>query len=369
MKVVFRTDASVTIGTGHVMRCLTLAEQLRTQGADVTFVCRELDGHQCDLIEQDGYHVCRLPFSERDTAGVGDGLYDRWLAVSMDHEASQVEKALKAIEGDIDWLIADHYALDAEWDRRMLPHVGRLMVIDDLADRNRRCDVLLDQNMYADDERRKSDLVPPDCVVLSGPRYALLRPEFGVARREMPVRDGKIRRLLVFFGGSDPSNETMKAIDAFGRLENRTVECDVIVGGANPYIDEIRRACDKDDKLHFHCQVSNMAELMVSADLALGAPGTTTWERCCVGLPSLLMAIAENQEPIGDGANKAGFARYLGVGGAVTVENLAYEIGKLNERPDVLMEMSRRGMELVDGMGGSRVGDCLCSSELKGIIH
>jgi len=185
----------------------------------------------------------------------------------------------------------------------------------------------------------------------------------------MTVRNGQVKRLLVFFGGSDPSNETMKAIAALERLKSRTVECDVIAGRSNPHADEIRRACDGNTRLHFLRDVHNMAGVMARADLAIGAPGTTTWERSCLGLPSLLIAIAENQEPIGRGAHQAGIAKYLGVCEQFLPESLAQEIDSLIDQPEAVLEMSVRGMELVDGLGVGRVGDCLCSSVVKGTVR
>ena len=368
MKMIIRTDASVAIGTGHVMRCLTLAEQLHRQGHEVMFICRELQGNLCDFISERGYRVHRLPYTRNDSDGIGEGLYAKWLAVTMNLEMQQVERILSTENERADWLIVDHYALDHTWHRAMRPYVGSIMVLDELANRRLDCNVLLDQNLYVENGARYDRLVPSECRVLTGPKHALLRSEFAIARRGITVREGQVKRLLVFFGGSDPSNETMKAIAAFSCLKNKNVECDVVVGACNPHVDEVRLACDSDDRLSFHCNVSNMAELMVGADLAIGAPGTTTWERCCLGLPSLLVAIAENQEPIGHGAHRVGIAKYLGVCERLSPGDLTREMDSLIEQPEMVARMSVRGMELVDGLGVGRVGDCLSLSVVKGTV-
>jgi len=128
--MIIRTDASVVMGTGHVMRCLTLADELRHQGHTVTFICRELEGNLCDLVSHQGYEVLRLPYTNSASDGIGEGLYEKWLAVRMNLEMQQVEKILSAHDGMVDWLVVDHYALDRRWHQQMRPFVGGIMVLD-----------------------------------------------------------------------------------------------------------------------------------------------------------------------------------------------------------------------------------------------
>jgi len=193
MRLVFRTDASLTIGSGHVMRCLTLAEALRTRGAQCFFVCREHPGNLLELIRKRGFEACALHLNtscaaaatvdaERPTA------HAAWLGAHWRTDAAQT---LAACGGsDVDWLIVDHYALDARWEAELRPACRKLMVIDDLADRNHDCDLLLDQNLVAESDARYQQRVPPGCTLLLGPRYALLQPLYRELRPQARLRPG-----------------------------------------------------------------------------------------------------------------------------------------------------------------------------------
>jgi UDP-2,4-diacetamido-2,4,6-trideoxy-beta-L-altropyranose hydrolase len=181
-KILIRTDASVQIGTGHVMRCLTLADELRGRGAEVIFVCREFDGNLCGYIEEKGYIVHRLPVSDATEQGdqnIEIGLkHTAWLGADCQTDVEQVEEIIKDLESPPDWLVVDHYALDERWEECLRSYCKKIMVIDDLADRPHNCDLLLDQNFYENLESRYDGLVPPQCKKFLGPKYALLRPEF-----------------------------------------------------------------------------------------------------------------------------------------------------------------------------------------------
>lgn len=345
MKIVMRADASVSIGTGHVMRCLTLAEALRERGAEVLFVCREEPGHCCDIILGRGFQVARLaatgPFSDERDA----------------------EQTVLAMDGRADWLIVDHYGIGAEWERRLRPQAGRIMAIDDLANRRHDCDLLLDQNLFDDMSARYRGLAPADCRLFLGPRYALLRDEFIAARRTLRERDGAVRRILLFFGGSDPTNETEKALLALGRLRSAEVALDVVVGSSNPLGDRIHDLCAALPGVTFHRQVANMAQLMARADLALGAGGATTWERCFLGLPSLVVVVAENQAEPARAAESAGVAWLLGESAAVSAASIESAVGRALREPGRLAEMSRGCLALMGERAAPVSGDimnCLC---------
>ena len=365
MNIVIRTDASVMIGTGHVMRCLTLAGLLRQQGNQVTFVCRELDGHLCDYIDKCGYTVHRLPYASHLNLPADSSLYARWLAVPLDQEIDEMESICKDA-CDIDWLIVDHYALDFNWEIRLRKYVNQIMAIDDLANRRHDCDVLLDQNLYEDVDTRYAQLVKPGTGLLLGPEFALLREEFQTESKTKFDREEGISRLLVFYGGTDPTNETAKGLTAITQLGKRISDCDVVVGESNPRQAEIKNLCDQSKNLRFHKSVDNMARLMSRADLALGAPGSSTWERCCMGLPSLTTAIADNQIRIGQSTNLFRFGKYLGHSCEVTADILTNKLADLIDRPEEVIEMSRRGMELVDGLGSQRVCKAMTVRTLAG---
>lgn len=319
-RVVIRADASRAIGSGHVMRCLTFAERLRKRGDDVTFVSRELPGNLIAFVEGKGFRVLYLPHHAEDASLTG---YAAWLTVP---ETVDAEETLAAVSRHIDLLVVDSYALDIAWERRLRAVAARIFVIDDLANRVHDCDALLDQNFYRDAAHRYDGLVPATCDVRIGPRYALLREEFFAARRSLRTRDGHLRRVFVFYGGSDLTRETEKAVRALLAVPELRLAADVVVGSSNAHLAEIKALCAGHESLHLHVQAQNMAALMAAADLALGAGGTTTWERCFLGLPALVTVIAENQRSIAKDTAAAGLVRYLGTWEEVTEVRLVQEL-------------------------------------------
>jgi UDP-2,4-diacetamido-2,4,6-trideoxy-beta-L-altropyranose hydrolase len=259
----------------------------------------------------------------------------------------------------VDWLVLDHYRLDARWEKALRPMARKIMVIDDLADRPHACDLLLDQNLYRAPGQRYSGKVPAECRQLLGPEFALLRPEFRRARETRESRAAQIprarpsRRLFVFFGGSDPGDETSKALAALAHLGPEGADADVVVGSSNPHRHKVEAACAALGGVRFHCQVGNMAELMAEADVALGAGGTTTWERCCLGLPALVAVLADNQAELADTADESGVAVNLGRGENLRPEDYVRALRALT--PERAQAMETRCRALVDGLGCARV--------------
>lgn len=322
--VAIRVDSSEQIGSGHLMRCLTLAEQLRKQSAEVHFICRDLVGSMHALVYDHDFRLHLLPRHEANPALTG---YAAWLTVPQTVDAEETEAILHQLR-PVERLVVDSYALDAAWEQKMRPLVREIFVIDDLANRPHDCDVLLDQNFYREMRHRYDGLVPPDCKLMLGPPHALLREEFYAARAHLRERDGRLRRILVFYGGSDATCETEKAIHALLQLYLPSVDVDVVVGGSNPHCMIIEEICAAHDLFHYHCQVSNMAELMANADLGLGAGGTTSWERCFLGLPTIVTAIAENQFEVCRDCAEAGLIHYLGKWDEVTAADLMRAVSK-----------------------------------------
>ena len=210
MKIAFRTDASIQIGSGHVMRCLTLADALRERGAQCNFICREHAGNMNDLIRARGYAVEVLPLNNSNASAHESPAHEGWLGAEWQDDAEQTRRALADIT--VDWLIVDHYALDICWEHQMRGICRRLMVIDDLADRTHDCDLLLDQN-YSDNAGRYGTLVPDSTRIRIVPRYALLQPEYQRSQVERSEAQA-ISRVLVFFGGSDPDDMTRMTLEA-----------------------------------------------------------------------------------------------------------------------------------------------------------
>ncbi|MCE9639654.1 MAG: UDP-2,4-diacetamido-2,4,6-trideoxy-beta-L-altropyranose hydrolase, partial [Betaproteobacteria bacterium] len=355
--VAIRVDASTAIGSGHVMRCLSLAAELTTAGAEVRFICREHAGNLCDTIaDQGGYEVHRLPAAQHthDDDSGKKLAHAAWLGTDWADDAAQTATAIAAHEKKPDWLVVDHYALDARWESVLRSSAHNVMVIDDLADRPHACDLLLDQNLHRELGARYDGLIPSSCQLLLGPRYALLRPEFRAARTQLRNRDGTVQRILVFFGGVDAGNETAKALRAIA-ASGANVVVDVILGPSSPHVESTRALCATLPRARLHHAPRNIAQLMSSADLAIGATGATTWERCCLGLPAIVISLAQNQESIAHALADGSLAVYLGASAAVTPDMIAAALLELMRDPSRVAAMSRACAEITDGNGAARV--------------
>ena len=326
MKFVFRTDASLQIGAGHVMRCLTLAEALTKQGAVVEFICRAHEGNLLERIEQQGFNTHELPkitkpvdFNQVAQAkGVpqpqnmipseDEGTLEKekfygaqWLGSTQLQDAEQCKPILEAIKPD--WLIVDHYAIDQTWQILLKDSYKKLMVIDDLANRKHQCEILLDQT-YGRKPEDYTTLVPKDCKMLLGSQYALLRPEFSEWREYSLKRraNPEIKKLLITMGGVDPDNLTGQVLQALKACNlSKDIHIIVVMGATAPHIETIKiQAEGMPYKTEVKANVSNMAAIMADADVAIGAAGATTWERCCLGLPSIQIVLANNQIKIAE---------------------------------------------------------------------
>ena len=324
MKVVIRVDASSQIGSGHVMRCLSLAAKLQKEhDAQVCFIMRQLVGNLFSLVQDKGYSVLPLPAEHTEQKLIG---YEKWLTVPVEQDAKETIAELRT-NGTVDLLVVDSYAIDVTWENAVRPYVKKIMVIDDLANREHDCDLLLDQNLYEDMYTRYDRLVPSRCQLYLGPKYALLRDEFYEARKALRHRNGTIQNILVFYGGVDATKETLKALHALEKICNADfVTINVIVGSNNPCKGEIEKCCLMHTNWHYYCQISNMAEFMNQADLMLGAGGTTTWERCFLQLPAFVTAVAENQIEGCKYLEKCGIIKYLGFFNEVTENRIVSEV-------------------------------------------
>jgi len=345
MKVFFRTDASIRLGSGHLMRCMTLARELRTKGCQITFVCRGLPSSLHLLLEQEEYPLWTLSV-ESESASQG------W-----QEDAAGTAQCIKEGGARADWVVVDHYELDARWEMSLRDHADKIMVIDDLADRKHECDLLLDQNLHDGSPYRER--VPTGTEVLMGPHYALLRDEFRQARQHVAPKMGTVRRMVICFGSTDPTDETTKALAAVRQLNLRDIDIDVIVGASNPRVREIAELCVALPYIHFHLQVSDMANFLARTDLALGGAGVSTWERLALGVPTLVVAVADNQVENMRQLQKLSLAIKLGISREVSVSDMARGIHGMLSSPDELKAMSQRAFNFVDGKGTSRVADRL----------
>jgi len=276
-----------------------------------------------------------------------------WLESDWQVDAQQTVEALEEVV--VDWLVVDHYALDRRWEARLRLNANKIMVIDDLADRAHDCDLLLDQNLVLGSRLRYAALVPSACECMLGPRYALLQPEYAELRPRAGRRDVAVRRILVFFGGSDQHNLTGLVISAFLALQRDSIAMDVVINSQSPHAVAIQELAHRYSYITIHHTLPSLAPLMLKADLAIGAGGVAAWERCCLGLPSLVVATGENQLPSCEALDHAGLIHYLGVKDDLTFDRLCVSMQALLDCADKRRRTFESGPELVDGRGADRV--------------
>lgn len=358
MKFVFRTDASVEIGTGHVMRCLTLADALRERGAQTLFICRPHRGHMLEQIRARG-HELRVMSPAADAcaaASAGDTPHSAWLGVQWDVDARET---LQLIGGErVDWLVVDHYALDRRWERELRQACRRIMIMDDLADRSHDCDLLLDPTLG----RKHADyttLVSRNTKMFSGPQYALVRPEFAMRRAESLARrvEPELRHLLVTMGGIDKGNATGLVLDALDVSSLPPhLRVTVVMGTAAPWLSVIQeRASKMRLATDVRVRVDNMAGLMANSDLAIGAAGGTSWERCCMGLPTIQLVLAANQKVIADRLASVGAVTYAN---EITLRKILETLSNA-DWANQLADQSRIASKITDGLGAERMAENL----------
>lgn len=346
MNIAFRVDASQQIGTGHFMRCFTLADALCQRGAKILFVSRYLPEYLQDMLRGKGYEFRML--QSLANGNIDDLAHSHWLETT---QRSDAEESFQLLSDRIwEWLVVDHYALDFRWESILRKTVKNILVIDDIADRQHDCDILLDQNFYADMASRYSGKVPDHCRLLLGPKYALLRDEFRQLHQQVTPRTGRVKRIFVFLGGVDLDNYTGRTIDALVDLDMNGLHVDVVIGAQHPYREQIEAAC-AEHRFYCHVQTNRMGELMAAADLAIGAGGSATWERCCLGLPTLTVSLADNQTEIAKGLDLSGACLYVGSQQTASVKVLKKAVFELLKDNNRLQAISTQAYSYVDGLG------------------
>lgn len=329
MQVLFRTDASVTLGSGHVMRCLTLAKALTQQGANCYFICRKINGNLIDFIRQQGFTVLVLP-------------------AQLNSEQEDAHQTLVQLQQPYQLLVLDHYELGYAFCQRLRQRCKTVLVIDDLANRSHDCDLLLDQNLLPNADARYTALVPPNCKQLLGPHYALLRDEFyqtSASRQQ--------NHILVSFGGSDEHNLTALAINAIKQLKPGQVTADIVIGENNPWRIALEKQLASLPNMQLHVQSKNMATLMQRAQLMLGAGGATHWERCISALPGLVVTIAENQQATTAYLDKLGACIWLGQAEDTTIECFIEHLRYYLSQPALLDKIARKTTGIVSADAGT----------------
>ncbi|MEX0450467.1 UDP-2,4-diacetamido-2,4,6-trideoxy-beta-L-altropyranose hydrolase [Spiribacter sp. 218] len=352
MRVAIRVDASLAAGTGHVMRCRTLADVLRSHGATIQFICRAHLGNCMAALRADGFEVAELSPPSRNKQRLEREDHAEWLGASQSDDA---QETIAALNEGVDWLVVDHYGIGADWQRKLSEHVGQIMVIDDLANRQHICDLLLDQNYVDDIQGRYRRKVPAETKCLLGPKYALLGPQYAALRQVCGPSDGQVRRVFVFFGGTDLDNLTGMVLSALEGLTLEDIAVDVVVGVNNPNHDALASRTSVMPRVRLHRSLPHLADLMAKADLAIGAGGMTTWERCCIGLPSLVVSIAENQKPACEALARDGIIEWAGHYRHLSESSLTEAIASVRESPSQVRRLGQAARALVDGKGAQRV--------------
>ena len=351
MKVVFRVDASLQIGTGHVMRCLTLADALAARSVECLFICRAHEGNLIDFIRDKGYatHALQVGAAAPKTPSLPS--HASWLGATQTEDIEACLPILAAQRPD--WLIVDHYALDANWEQALQPYYRKLLAIDDLADRPHACDLLLDQT-FGRETADYRPLVPSNCRVLCGSQYALLRPEFAAMRPYSLQRRAKptLRELLITMGGVDADNATGQVLDSLRACPlPADIRVTVVMGAMAPWLNEVRKqAQNMPWPTRVLVGVNNMAQLMADSDLAIGAAGATSWERCCLGLPTIMLVLADNQRKVAQSLEQSGGAKLINLGHSARTQ-LRELLLPLIDDPAQLRNMSDCAASVVDGSG------------------
>ncbi len=336
MKLLIRADGSARMGTGHVMRCLSLAQGWRRAGGEVCFALAETTPALEQRLQGEGFNVTRL------SAPAGS--------------AGDAAETVRLARDGAGWVVADGYHFDADFQQAIKTAGVRLLLVDDYGHASRySADYVLNQNLYAAAglyTQRESHT-----RLLLGTRYALLRQQFNEWRgwkREFP---SVARKVLVTLGGSDPDNVTGAIVEKLAQIPD--LDITVLIGGSNPHREQLQsKIQNPESKISFVVDAPNMPELMAWADVAVAAGGTTSWELAFMGLPGLVLVLADNQRAVADALDAAKMAR------KTTPATVASDLAALLADADGRAQMSRRGRESVDGDGVSRVAACLRAAEL-----
>lgn len=354
MRVAVRVDASAQIGAGHVVRCLALAQVLHASGAEVHFVCRELTAGTQAQIEHRDFKLTLIEGPENPPRW--ERLHHDMSSTLQSEDAAETVMVLSSAAWD--WLVVDHYALDARWESILRVAARHILVIDDMADRRHDCDMLLDQNLAPKMLDRYTGLVRQGTRQLLGPTYALLRPEFRELRLHTQPRKRPLRRVLLLFGGTDPRDLTGRALAAIGQLRERRFEVDVVIGAEHPRRQELDAWCQASN-YRCHVQTEKIAQLMQAADLAIGASGSSSWERCCLGLPAICIPFVDNQRPIAEALHEFGACLSLGEETSVGTNDIAEAVSEMISNRRRHERMSELAYSLVDGEGARRVCEAM----------
>ncbi len=340
--LLIRADGSPEIGTGHVMRCLALAQAWQAEDGPVYFV-GEITGGLASRLRDEEITV-------------------RVLESTPGEKNDALETVRKAQAVGASWVVVDGYHFDGSYQRRLRGEGVRVLLLDDHGHADHYdADLVLNQNIDA--EATLYDNRSEHTELLLGPRYVLLRKEFWPWREPRRTPQLEANRVLVTLGGADPDNCTEMVVRALGRLNREDLRCTVVIGGSNPNKSSIAAAAEHTDvSVDLRSDVSDMASLMAEHDIAVSAGGSTCWELAFMGVPNVILVLADNQFGIAEGLEEAGTALNLGWHEKVEMGEIADQVQRLLRNDEQRLRMARRAQELVDGRGTERVLDKVIAS-------
>ena len=345
MKFAFRVDSSYQIGSGHLMRCITLAKALKDKNIESIFISIKNKDDMSSLIKKNNFKILNINNKKKDKKN----------SFSWKFDAEETQKKIK--DEKISHLIVDHYEIDEKWEKYLYKDLKKLIVIDDLADRRHFCDALIDYSLPI---KNYLKLVPSHTEILAGPKFALLDRSFIKERKKAKHQKENLKSkkltFYVSFGASDFTQETEKTLMALKKLGNNlSFKANIIVGKNNKQKKDIEKLCSKEVAFSYYEQPEKVASIMSKSNFGIGSPGTTTWERCCMGLPSILISVADNQIEIGKACNKSKIAKYLGDSKKISSNDLKDSILEMLKNPTKMFEYKQVGLKLIDGIGTRRV--------------
>ncbi len=338
-KFFIRVESDEKIGTGHLMRCLTIANSLRKKGNQVYFISKNMSEESRKILESNKFSVEKLDYKRKK--------FD--YKIDAKYTIEIIKKEMK----NSTFLIIDNYDIDKKWEILVKKFVKKIIVIDDLANRKHSCELLIDQNFNSNiKEKQYKKLVPKNCTLLTGTKFAILRPEFFILRKLTKTRT-KLKNILISYGGTDPSNETIKVLKALKNIDLQNVNTYIVSGNLNSKNKEIEQLSTELNKSKFYEYTKDIAELMIKADVAFGGAGTTSWERCCLGLPTIITILSNDQKDIAESLEKNTCGINLGFGKNIKVKDYENILRKFDWKN--LREFSLNCKKIVDGRGTNRV--------------
>ena len=335
--IFIRVDSSTKIGYGHFMRCMALADTLQ-KNFEINFITRSLEGSLISDIQKKGFGIFRF--------------YSNSEKINEKNDAQKTISLIKKHSGPKNILIVDNYQLSKKWETDVKPFVHKLIVIDDLSNRSHNCDLLIDQNLHTKVNGLYKGLIPSNCIKLIGPKFSMIRKKFRMLKKSVKPRTFPIKKILVSFGGSDTANQTLIALNSIKKM-NRKIDVDVVVGKANKCKKTLKIFCNRNNHFTYHEQIDNIADLMLSSDLSIGSSGSTTWERCCLGLPAIVSISSNDQRDIANSLSRK--KCIINLGDVKKLKESSYINVITNLKKNDLRNMSKNSMSLVDGNGTQRI--------------